>query len=458
MRLVKDLVTALNTKNVTAIRRYVETDVISNAPFAQRVRRWADLASQGAPFKIVRDLSNAQGHVTAIVLDKNSIRIALTLYYTPLPRPMVQGFGLAPAFRAEGCPPDLAGWQDLRSLASSICNRTHAPAMAIALIRNGVASEAMVGVRVAGSRSAVQKDDVWSIGSIAKSICATVIGKLIETHKLRWDETLREALPGIPMNESMAKATLEEVMQHRAGIPEETFSAPGQLERLIGPAVAPISIRDRFVTEALNRKPVAAPGSRFFYSNAGYVVLSHIAERTSGKPYEQMVKDVVFKPLNLQHSYMDGDLMPNERPLGHIEGSNGLIPTDDSALLGCVFAGSGEGVFMSAEDLARFGEAHLAGLRGRNGLLKASTIQRLHRGLPEQPSGGRLYACGWGIEKLPGMEIFHGHNGSGNTRAELAIFPKAGLVVVGITNRGGLDEPSPGMLAVLAIGSRYAPQ
>jgi len=114
-------------------------------------------------------------------------------------------------------------------------------------------------------------------------------------------------------------------------------------------------------------------------------------------------------------------------------------------------------MFMSVGDLAKFGQAHLQGLRGKDGLLRAATVARLHHGISEGPGAERLYACGWGIESLPGVEPFHGHNGSNGTmRAQLAIFPDSKLVVVAIVNRGGEDEPAPGMQAVLAIAERYA--
>ncbi len=116
------------------------------------------------------------------------------------------------------------------------------------------------------------------------------------------------------------------------------------------------------------------------------------------------------------------------------------------------FAPAGGGIYCSAADLTKFGEMHMNGLNGKDGLLKAATIQRLHSGIPEdliaespsdiKPSyeavpDARLYACGWGIEANPGIEIMHTHNGSNGTmRAQLAIFPKAGLVIAAFVNCG----------------------
>ena len=114
-------------------------------------------------------------------------------------------------------------------------------------------------------------------------------------------------------------------------------------------------------------------------------------------------------------------------------------------------------MYMSLADLVTYGRAHLDGLRGKDSLLKAATIQRLHQGIPEGGPMGRKYACGWGIEQFPGIELAHTHNGSNGTmRAQLAMFPKAGLVVASFVNCGGESEPSPPLQAVLAVAKRYA--
>jgi CubicO group peptidase (beta-lactamase class C family) len=121
-----------------------------------------------------------------------------------------------------------------------------------------------------------------------------------------------------------------------------------------------------------------------------------------------------------------------------------------------MFAGAGGGLYMSLEDLATYGAAHMQGLRGQDGILKAATVARLHQGIPEV-ANGPSYACGWLNESVPGLQSFDGHNGSNGTmRSELAIFPQAGLVVVGIANRGGDSIPEPGFIAVMAIAQRYA--
>jgi CubicO group peptidase (beta-lactamase class C family) len=258
------------------------------------------------------------------------------------------------------------------------------------------------------------------------------------------------------MDPGYKRVTLEQIMLHRGGIPQDLGLPTQEVQRIAGKAKIPFEIRARYTRDILGRKPAAQPGAQFLYSNGGYALLSHVAEAVAGKPYEQLVRDLVFKPLNLERSYTGIDKVPSGRVQGHATGPNGVSVMELNGPLEVMFAGSGGGILMSVGDLAKFGEAHLKGLKGSDGFLKAATVARLHKGVPEGPSGTRQYACGWGIESLPGIEAFQGHNGSdGTTRTELAIFPNSNLVVAAATNLGGEDEPSPPMQAVQAIADKW---
>jgi len=457
--MASDLVAALNTKDEAKLRSFVQKWVIPNAPIDQRVKRWKELAVFGAPFKIVREYSETAEQAIVVIVDKNSSRLAMTIHFESQPRMMLRGVQFSPAYLIEGTTPDLRDWSDLKSLARTIAAKTHSPGMGIAVLRNGVMKVATTGVRKLNGHDAVQSDDVWSVGSIGKSICSSVIGRLIEQGRLKWDETLKEALPSVRMDSGYDLVTLEQIMHHRGGIPEDQGFTMEDVKRIVGTSKTPISIREKYVGDILSRKPIAPRGSMFAYSNAGYALLSHVAEVASGKPYEQLVRDLVFKPLGLSHSFTGADSLPPGRPIGHFAGPKGLVAGDMKGPLESMFAGAGGGMFMSVGDLATFGQAHLLGLHGKDGFLKAATIERLHRGIPEQSPNGRLYACGWGIEKIAGIEAFHGHNGSNGTmRSQLAIFPEANLVVVGIVNRGGEDDPSAGLQAVMAVAEKFAPR
>src|SRR5438045_2458321 len=253
--------------------------------------------------------------------------------------------------------------------------------MAVAMIRHGTLERAVKGTRAMNGGDAVTPDEPWSIGSIGKPICSTIIGRLIEQGKLRWDTTLGEAFKDWPMKEGYRQVTIEQIMHHRGGIPQDLGMRQPQVERIVAGATDRQEIRKNYAKDILSRDPIGKAGENFSYSNAGYALLGVIAETAMNKSYEDLVRENVFEPLGLKNSYTVADTLPKDRPSGHRRGPQGLEIANFNGPIEILYAPAGGGQFMSAADLATFGKMHLDGLRGKDGLLKASTIKRLHQGV-----------------------------------------------------------------------------
>lgn len=458
--LLEELVQALNSGDAASLQTFAETKCADNIPAAERAQKLGMIAERGAPFRIEQLRASSPGDAAAIVMDKNGERLSFKLEASEAAAPRMNRLLIGDPESFDAPPPrDYSAWTTLQGLAESIVADTESPAIGIALLRDGKLERAVAGVRELGATDLVTVDEPWSIGSIGKSFCSTVIALLIEEGKLRFETTLKEALPDVPMNPGYEMTTLEDVMKHRGGIPEDLGFRKPEIDRILGEATAPRDIRAKYVADILSREPIGPPDSQFSYSNAGYAILAHVAERVAGVPYEDLLRRSVFEPLGMTHSYVGSETFPTERPSGHIPGPDGLRPVNMGGRMESMMTGAGGGMYLSVADVVTFGAAHLKGLRGEDGFLRAETVQRLHDGQSEGGPGGMIYACGWGIHTPPGIETFHGHNGSNGTfRAELAIFPEANLVVAAIVNRGGESEPSPSLQAVLAIAGRYAPR
>jgi CubicO group peptidase (beta-lactamase class C family) len=449
----KAYVEAMNSGSHDKMASFISSHFSTGQDLESRVARMQGFAKQAAPLTLQKTRVAGIGFWKALAQDSHGM--TLTMQAHVVDGNKVDRLMLAPGDSFEEDPPkDYSGWKDLNSLTRDICNSTKSPGMVVAVIRDGHAEEAVSGIRRVGSTEAAEADDPWSIGSIGKPICSTVIGRLVEMGKLRWDTTLGEALPNIAMRPEYKPTTLEQIMHHRGGIPQDLEFDGETVSKIVAGATDPMKMRLNYAADILSRAPIGKPGEKFAYSNAGYALLGVIAEQTMGKPYEELVKELVFEPLGLKNSYTSMDKLPAGRPSGHIPGPKGLEVENMTGPLEILVAPAGGGMFMSAMDLAKFGAAHLKGLRGEDGLLKATTVRHLHDALP---GDGLDYACGWGIETFPGIEKFHGHNGSNGTfRAQLCIFPNSNLVVASIVNRGGESEPSAPLQAALAIAGRYA--
>ena len=458
LSLSKELVKALNSKDVSKLRQFIQLHLIPNAPTEQRVSRWKALGDQGAPFTLVKKLSETEDKATVVVTDRYKNRIALNVYFEAHPTVMIKGIQLSSAYRIEGLAPDLRSWINLNDLGHRIRLKSKSPSFGIAMIDAGKLSVSVSGLRASNGKEESQINDVWSVGAIGKPICSTLIAKLIEMGKLHWDEPLAEALPNFKMDPDYRSVTIEQIMQHRAGFATDSDLTTSEVSAIVGTKLHPSEIRRNYAITMLSKKPAIPPNSGFLYSNVGYAVLAAVAEEAGGRPYEELLRDLIFRPIGMTHSGFSRDLPLKGRTRGHRDGPSGLEAVDPSSPLDPLLAGAGSGLWMSVGDIARFGQMHLNGLAGMDGILKSTTVKRLHKSISEGPKTSRSYASGWSVDSLPGVETFQGHNGSNGTmRAQLAIFPAANLVVAATSNRGGDGEPSPCLEAVQAIGERYAP-
>ena len=453
----RDWLAALNSKEIGQMEQFSLAHTNPPPGPAERAQRMLGVAQQGAPFRLIRVVKVLPGEIRVIIQDRNQMELGAVMRFDG-PEFKVKGILLAPPDGLDAPPPkDYSGWSNLRGLAEAIQKDTDCPAIGVAVVRGGKLAQAVVGVREIGKNDPVVEDDPWSIGSIGKPLCTSLIGKLVEAGKLRWDMPLTEALKGIPMRPEYEAVTLEQIMHHRGCIPADLNFNPPMVQRIVGSAKSPMAIRENYAKDILSRPMIGKPGTQFVYSNAGFALLSVVIEHATGKPYEQAIREMLFKPLGMSHSYIGASTYPSNLPSGHVsKPGGGLAPENFRGPLETLVVGAGGGIYLSVSDLARFGQAHLWGLQGKDGFLKAATICHLHQGIPEGGPDGGSYACGWGIRRQPGLPLSHGHNGSNGTfRAALAIYPESDLVVAAIVNRGGEGDPSPSLQAVMAVARKY---
>ena len=448
-----ELIQALNSKSRDRIHGFLEEWILPGGNIEQRTGRWMTISEGGAPFSMLSNRLTTANEVDSIVRDREGTRLVFKLHLQPKPFLKLIGLQIAPAFRAEGASDELSQWADLNSLCGQILAKTHGTGMAMVVSHHGKISAGLSGTRFLGSGPAIKSGDIWSVGAIGKAICASVIGRLAEERKLNWKSTLRQLLPGVPMSPGFEKVTISQLMHHRAGFPQDIPVPEGKIRPT---DQGLMEARFRYLKSALVGTIVAKPGSKFIYSNVGYAVLAGIAERLTGKPYEKLVSDFVFAPLKLKNSFIGLRHLRTDAT-GYREYGDGLHVIDPTDGNSPITIGAGGCVFMSLGDLTRFGQAHLEGMKGKNGFLKAATMVALHQGEATESRGDRMYGCGWSIETLPNLPVMHGHNGaSAGHRVQLSIYPDADLVVAAAINLVDSNDPSPGLLASMAVAKRYS--
>ena len=276
----------------------------------------------------------------------------------------------------------------------------------------------MTGVRKLGDPTRATLSDVWALGSISKSFTSTLLARLVEQKKLRWNSTLLELFPEVPMRPEYKAVTLEMLLAHRSGLP---IAQTADLLRWHTSSTPYAQQRGEFVKTWLEQAPLFKPGSKAQYSNEGYILAAIVAERLTGLTWDKALEKEVFGPLNLKSAGV-GVAWPLEtvtQPWPHYAQKSAepgkafqAVPPTAQAGNSPMFNGA-DNVRMSLPDLMKYARAHLSGEKGQGGLLTAATFQRLHRA----PFGDE-YALGW-IRSPDGKAFFH--NGSNTLNYALVL-------------------------------------
>jgi CubicO group peptidase (beta-lactamase class C family) len=306
-------------------------------------------------------------------------------------------------------------------------------------------------------------DTKFCFGSMGKMFTAVAVLQLAQAGKIKLDDPIAIYLPDYP-NKEVGEVTVHQLLTHTAGT-GDIFGPEFDSHR------AEMKALSDYVSVYGHRGLLFKPGTRFEYSNYGYVLLGRIIEATSGESYYDYVRDHIFKPAgmtatdNLPEDQHVPDLAigytrggpglhligpgpgPRQGPGGpglHVVGpSTGpeerapapagpLRPTTGSLPYRGTAAGGG---YSTVGDFLKFVNA-----LSSDHLLDAHYTELLTTGKVSTSRPGTKYAYGFEDETTPdGVRVFGHGGGSPGMNGRLSVFPKSGYVVVVLAN---FDPPA----------------
>jgi CubicO group peptidase (beta-lactamase class C family) len=308
------------------------------------------------------------------------------------------------------------------------------------------------GVRDLRSRDRIGSDTSFRLASVTKAFTATAVGLLVRDGMLRYEDTISEVFPAFPAYGRTI--TIRHLLTHTSGLPDyEVLMETAESGRATPIWTTERQIRDDEVLALLRGETRGRfePGTRFAYSNSGYVVLGLAVARVSGKPFAHFLQQRIFGPLGMSHSraYEKGKDEIPRRAFGHTREDGVFREADQSPTSATLGDG---GVYSTIEDLAKWDEA----LR-TNELLSpawtkpALTPARLADGSPTLwPQGDRgddnlepgepvAYGFGWFLDPWRGRSRAWHHGGTRGFKTVIDRFTEDGVTVVVLANRDDLD-------------------
>jgi D-alanyl-D-alanine carboxypeptidase len=266
----------------------------------------------------------------------------------------------------------------------------------------------------------------FRIGSMNKMFTAVSILQLVQAGKISLSDPVGKYLTDYPNKDIATKVTIQQLLTHTGGS-GDFFGPQFDAHRL------ELKTLQDYIKLYGERAPEFEPGSRWVYSNYGFLMLGVVVERVTGKSYYDYVSENIFKPAGMTSTgSLPEDQSVPERSIGYTQfGGEALRPNTDTLPYRGTSAGGG---YCTVEDFLRFANA-LTNHR----LLNAQNTELLTTGKVDTPRGDK-YAFGF-MDNGAGTSMRHfGHGGGApGMNGDLQIFPQSGYVIVVLSN---LDPPA----------------
>lgn len=270
--------------------------------------------------------------------------------------------------------------------------------LSLAIIKDGetVLAEGF-GARSLETGAPVAEDTLFAIGSITKQFTAACIFLLAEEGKLDIMDKVAKYYPGLTR---AGDITLLDLMNHVSG-----YLDYYPLDFVDRPMMKPIDV-DEVIRRFGTRKLDFEPGTRFSYSNTGYLILGRVVEKVSGEPFGSFLSRRILEPQGLRHTAYEP--APGGAGLARGHMSFWLGAPEEVPLEGQGWVAAAGAMFSTPKDLAAWDAALTGGkvLKPESFTLMA-TPRRLKDG------GISNYGCGLSVGERAGTAVLS-HNGAVN--------------------------------------------
>ena len=202
--------------------------------------------------------------------------------------------------------------EELQKAMKDVLDKEHLPGAGIALISNGeVLWCGGIGQADIAARRAVSCDTEFRVGSISETFVALALLKLQEEGKINLYARLQDVAPEIPFKNRWAAThpvRIVNLLEHTAGFDDTEFSEVYNLhDRYDFPL---LEVFKRFQKPQTVRWP---PGTRMSYSNPGNAIAGYLIEKTTGKPFDQYIRETFLRPMGMERA--DYPFTDSNKPL-----------------------------------------------------------------------------------------------------------------------------------------------
>ncbi len=313
--------------------------------------------------------------------------------------------------------------------------RQKIPGLAVGIFQDGkTLYEGTHGLANIEHNAPVSPETVFQSGSLGKMFTAVAVMLLVDEGKVKLDETVRTYLPGLP--QSWRQVTVRRLLNHTAGVPNVSFDL--QKDYSDAEMLAAYAAED----------PKYPAGSRWEYSNGGYVLLGLLVNKVTGKHFGELLQARVFQPLGMNSARVisERDIVTN-RASGYDLTETGL---KNQTWVSPSLNATGDGaLYLSLEDYRKWFNAV-----GQRAILSPASWQAMLS--PARLNNGDIYPYGFGMDmgrQAAGQTVVGHSGGWQGFGTEFSYYPRdrVGIVVLANSSSARPDKILQG------VAERYNP-
>lgn len=308
------------------------------------------------------------------------------------------------------------------------------PGAALAVIKDGqVAYIKGYGVASIETGAPVTAEMLFRLGSTTKMLTAAALVTLAAQGKIRLDEPIGNRVKGL--DPSLARLTAHQLLSQSAGLRDFAATIKSDDDDALGKQVR--SWRDDVF--------FAEPGRIYSYSSPGYWLAGFVAEELGGKPYADVMEELLFKPLGMQRTTLR-PLVAMTYPLAAGHRSPGGRAEVIRPAFNNVAMWPGGSVYSNVGELALFVRAMMDGgrLEGKQALvpLVVEKLPAPHVALPGAPGEMDVH-YGYGLisYRERGVRVVTHGGASTGYGSTIQLVPERRFAVIVLTNRSGETLP-----------------
>ncbi|MBN1681989.1 beta-lactamase family protein [Candidatus Bathyarchaeota archaeon] len=277
------------------------------------------------------------------------------------------------------------------------------------------------GMRDVEKSIPVTSDTTFRLASLTKAFMATSILLLVEDNRLRLNNCVNDVIPEFP--DYGKKISIKNLLNHTSGL--ASYSDTEVIHQLLDD--------DVLIQLKSHNSTVFPPGSKYEYSNAGYVLLGIIVREISGMSLPEFMHKNIFNPLKMENTvlFLKGFNEVRNRAYGYTKTANGFFLNDQSktsALLG------DGGVYSSVIDMMKWDESVTSEkLLSHVTLVEASTPSKLNNG--EKIN----YGYGWHLAEFHDLKCVYHSGSTAGFRNLIVRIPEKKTSFIILTNREIVD-------------------